>query len=48
MPSRGTQGDERVVGRQKHESLRVLTGEYLTSQRQQVSQRLAENSGPKS
>lgn len=27
MPSRGTQGDERVVERQKHESLRVLTGE---------------------
>lgn len=44
MSSRGTQGDERVVGRQKPESLGVLTGEYLTSQRQQVSQRLAENS----
>ena len=41
---RGHSGDKRVVGRQKEESLRVLTGDHLTSQRLQVSQRLVENS----
>ena len=40
----GHSGDERVVGRQKEESLRVLTGDRLTSQRLQVSQRFVENS----
>lgn len=41
---RGHSGDERVVGRQKEESLRVLSGDRLTSQRLQVPQRLVENS----
>lgn len=41
---RGHSGDERVVGRQKEESLRVLRGDRLTSQRLQVSESLVENS----